>query len=835
MSQKSKTKFQEELENYARRLGLHYDVGPDGPVNAEVLVIGEGGGESEAKRGIPFVGGAGHLLWNSLRKYGLHRANVYCTNVCKRQISLSRRGNERHVVHRDELDQWMGVLKWELSRLPNVRIVLVLGAYALEAITSNPFRISGELHSIPLEGITNWRGSVIDVQLPNGKTARAVLTINPAYAQRELAMEPPFLMDIKKLDLVHRGVFKEYEIEAKINPTAKEAIDYIRELGIANKPISFDIETVNLETACIGLTNNTHHGMCINFRDRKKNVYTLKEELAIREAFNHLCKLHTTQLVAQNGNFDTYWMGFKDRIKPHIWFDTLLAHHTLYPRFPHNLGFLVAQYTTHPYYKDEGKSWKEGGNIDQFWRYNVKDVCLTLACQKALYASLEKERMADFFFNHVMRLQPHLAEATIHGVKIDTALREQVERGVSEDVEQLKADFYHLVHEATGDPDYYPNPGSWQQLQELYFDVLSLKGRGRSTDATNRGYILQNPKTPPEAKEMIVAQDKWVKENKFLTTYVRTKIDDDDRMRCEYRQFGVTKAPGRLSSAKVLWGTGANLQNQPERARQQFIADNGCEFFYFDLSQAEARAVAYFANIEQWKEDFERARKDRSYDCHRALCSTMFKIPYDETPEKDYDPETGQHTTRYVAKRCRHGLNYRMQVTRLAEVTGLRYHEARQAFVLYHKITPELTKWWDMEERLYRRDKVIYNPFGRRFKVIQRITEEVLESIIAFKPQSTIGDKVCRVWYQSIEDNGWPKEARIALNVHDALVGMAPKKYTKTALRIMKKYAEEPITIQNVYKDPPEQLIIPAECKISLPDDKGVHRWSNLKEVEIDV
>ena len=48
---------------------------------------------------LPFVGGAGHLLWSSLQAYGINRTNVYTTNVVKRQISLSRKGNERHIVH----------------------------------------------------------------------------------------------------------------------------------------------------------------------------------------------------------------------------------------------------------------------------------------------------------------------------------------------------------------------------------------------------------------------------------------------------------------------------------------------------------------------------------------------------------------------------------------------------------------------------------------------------------------------------------------------------------------------------------------------------------------
>ena len=53
-----------------------------------------------------------------------------------------------------------------------------------------------------------------------------------------------------------------------------------------------------------------------------------------------------------------------------------------------------------------------------------------------------------------------------------------------------------------------------------------------------------------------------------------------------------------------------NLQNQPERSHPMFIADEGYSVGYFDMSQAEARIVAFYADIATWKEQFERARFD---------------------------------------------------------------------------------------------------------------------------------------------------------------------------------------------------------------------------------
>src|SRR5690349_11476084 len=178
---KNLEELQNAFTNEAEQFDLAIDVLGEGPINAEVAIIGEGPGETEASTGIPFSGGSGRLLFDGLRKYGLHRANVYVTNVVKRQISLSRKGDERHIVHRDELQKWIGLAKWELSHLPNLKYILVLGNYALEAIV-------GE------DKITNWRGSVIPVTMCDShneeRSLKAVLTINPAYAMREPKLEP---------------------------------------------------------------------------------------------------------------------------------------------------------------------------------------------------------------------------------------------------------------------------------------------------------------------------------------------------------------------------------------------------------------------------------------------------------------------------------------------------------------------------------------------------------------------------------------------------------------------------------------------------------------------
>lgn len=794
----------------ARAVGLQPTVLMDGLLNSEIAIVGEAPGVREAELGVPFVGGTGALLWNHLRKIGITREKVYVTNVVKRQVSLSEKGNARASVGKAELEHWEALLRWELSCLPNLRYVLILGAYALHSI-------------LGIDGVTNWRGSA----LPWG-TVSTFVTYNPAMVLREPKTEIVFATDIRKFDRLLRGDLTKSEIKAHYNLSPQGVLDLCDRLQDEKKPISFDIETMHGETACIGLGNSSSEGWCVNFRTTEDHIYSHVDETDIRRRLQLLFADQSQRFVAQNGNFDVYWLWYKDRIKVHkVWFDTLLAHHTLYPLLPHGLGFLTTVYTDHPYYKDEGKTWREGvADIDKFWEYNVKDVCITLAVQQKLLKELQDQKLDKYFFDHVMHLQPYLSKMTVHGVLCDVKERDKLAEQSAEETAKALADFHAaLQHAPLSDPTWVPNIRSVNDMRRLYLRELKLIGRGDSVDDENRDRMLAHPSTPEHAKEIILAHNRYAKAFKFNSTYASIPLDADNRFRSEYKQYGTQKAPGRLSSSSTLWGSGTNLQNQPPRARSMFIADDGFVFGYFDLSQAEARYVAWDANIPSWKEQFEKARLDGSYDAHRALASQMFKVPYDQTPTKD--EIDGKYTIRYIAKRCRHGLNYRMGPDRLATVTGLPLAECIRHYHTYHRITPELQRWWDRLEREARATQCLYNSYGGRLLLLQRLDDSALESIVAYRPQSSIGVKVSRVMYQAQEDDEWPIHTHILLNVHDSLICLGRPATIKTALKVMKKYAEEPIPVNG------ETFICPADLAISEPDEHGVHRWSTLRKIKL--
>lgn len=820
--------------------GLEGPVLCDGAFHAQVAIIAEAPGEREVETKRPLVGGSGSKLWEVLRPLGINRTDVYVTNVCKRQVSLGK--DKRHPINRHEMESWIGLLHWELSQLPNLKYVLVLGNIALQALTG---------HS----GITDWRGSVIDAQLyrvhadgTESQTVKAVLTYNPAMILRDPKLEITFKFDCAKLRKVMDDKYTIVPVQSIINPSYADATDYLDMLEQEGDPVAYDIESISQETACIGFANNSNSGICINWRTRDDAAYDLPTERNLRRRVGSFLRSPNVRLVAQNGMFDASWLAFKDHmvVKPH-YFDTMLAHHLVYPLLPHGLGYLTTQYTTRPYYKDELGQWREDGDINSFWHYNVQDCCNTWAAHIGLMAELKSQKLDAFFFDHVMRLQPSLIRMTVGGVLIDTAYKEELVGTLQTQLIDLLGEFHTAVKEATGLDDYYPNPASVKDMSELLFSKLRLVGRGVSTDAENRRNMFSHASTTEPKRAVIRALDMYKEEQKFYSTYANSKIDEDHRYRSTYNQTGVSSAPGRLSSSGMLWGTGGNLQNQPERAHGMFIADPGYGLGYFDMAQAEARYVGWCANITKWIEQFERARVDGLYDAHRALASEMFGIPYDDVPTFDrynssngHPPPEGKRdgspTVRYISKRCRHGLNYRMGPDRLAAVTGLSLAEAMNAYRIYHRLTPELAQWWADVEKEVREHRSLYNVYGRRWLLMERISPEALEAIVAFKPQSSVGDHVSRVIYMSEHDERWPTNARIALNNHDSLVALAPKHRLQKCMSIMKKYAEEPLNVpyreRGVIKHRP--LIIPAETKISYENERGYHSWGSLKKIDIE-
>jgi len=122
-----------------------------GPASASLILVGEQPGDVEDKRGVPFVGPAGAVLWQCIEAAGIDRGDVYATNAVK-HFKHETRGKRRLHKRPDtaEVEACHPWLDAELRALKG-QVIVALGAIAARSLLGR---------SVP---IAASRGTLFDV------------------------------------------------------------------------------------------------------------------------------------------------------------------------------------------------------------------------------------------------------------------------------------------------------------------------------------------------------------------------------------------------------------------------------------------------------------------------------------------------------------------------------------------------------------------------------------------------------------------------------------------------------------------------------------------------
>jgi DNA polymerase len=137
-----------------------------------MVLVGEAPGDQEDKMGRPFVGPAGVLLDEALRATGIHREDVFLTNVVK-HFKWQERGKRRlHAKPSSrEIASCRPWLEAELE-LIKPRVIVCLGATAVQAVLGRGFRLRerhGEVVSGPLGNAVATYHPAAVLRAPDGK------------------------------------------------------------------------------------------------------------------------------------------------------------------------------------------------------------------------------------------------------------------------------------------------------------------------------------------------------------------------------------------------------------------------------------------------------------------------------------------------------------------------------------------------------------------------------------------------------------------------------------------------------------------------------------------
>lgn len=757
-------------------------VRPVGPLDANIAIVGEAPGVEEEAHGVPFVGASGRLLTDMLARAGIDRRDCYITNVVKNRPPKNNFGvYYQKGKPTPELLQAHQSLREELEEV-GPTVTILLGNESLYAILNK-------------KKITKWRGSIL--KAPTGK---AIPTLHPAYVLRNYTSRIIVENDLKRA--LQQSRFPEIRRTDRnfiINPSFSVVMDF---LGCIEQGdvITFDTETVDKNLRCLGIATDPINAICIPFSRQLvpmgHGAWTDEERSAIVEKLREILEDPEIGKVAQNFPFD--WRVVLENLGIEVQglvMDTMVASHCCYSELPKSLDFLTSTYTEIPYYAD----YDSGSDLST-WTYNCWDCVATYEVYLKMVDELKTLKVEDFYKTFAEPVMVALAKAGRRGVYVDLELRQKMIQEYEDEIQRIKEE----LSKAAG---FELNPNSPKQMKEFLYESLKLdKRRSRKTGKVTTGeeaLLKLMAKYPKYADTLRLCLD-YRQKVKFLGTFLKTEVGEDSRMKTSYNATG-TKT-GRISSSQTVFGEGGNLQNIPKgEIRRIFSAPEGKVLVKADLSQAEARATAWFAGIRKLIERFQ----DPTFDIHIFNASLIWGIP-----ESQVDKET-----RRKAKSVVHGSNYRVSARTSAQITGEPYNLVRVAFKKYHEQMPELRQWWSDIEATLKRTRKLRTPHGRLRVFLDRLDSAGFRSAYAFLPQSTVGDIINWAFYR-LEER-LPKGAFPVLQVHDEIVVECRENQVPQVIEIMREEMEMDIPVKGV--DIP--LRIPAEFSVG-------KNWWDQEEVE---
>jgi DNA polymerase len=163
----------------------------EGPVPAELMLVGEQPGDREDLAGHPFVGPAGRVLDQALERAGLDRSAAYVTNVVK-HFKWTPRG-KRRIHQRPNREEIAACDQWFEAELEHVRprLVVLLGATAAQAVLGSSFRV------------TKQRGEILD----RDAGPQLMATVHPSSILRGPPEERDAALDAFVADLEQAAAF----------------------------------------------------------------------------------------------------------------------------------------------------------------------------------------------------------------------------------------------------------------------------------------------------------------------------------------------------------------------------------------------------------------------------------------------------------------------------------------------------------------------------------------------------------------------------------------------------------------------------------------------------
>ena len=807
-------------------------VGGLGPLEPELMVIGEAPGKHENETGVPFSGPSGEILNECLIKAGIRRSECYVTNICKFQPPMNDLKN-LHLIGVDINEQSKNLWDEEILKL-KPKCILAIGDTALEHVTG-------------FTGILNYRGSIL---LAKDGVTKTVPTIHPAALfNRYENRQQKGGLEYTYLKLIEADIVRAVE-ESKTRALAlperqldvcHSSLDLFRFFAKYEKldKATTDIESINCVPVCIGFAFNRHHAISIPLlRSIGRHKLTDMGDNELDEIWRLIdVQLRRLKLVGQNLKYDEFKCNLIGFEFPNVYSDTLIKTRVIFPELPDKrLHVQSSLWTREPYYKEDGKEFKLGKqSFEQFLKYNGRDCAVTYEIDEEQDKDLDdlSERfhipLRSYYYDYMMKKHKFYLKMENNGFNVDAARQRELKKKYTDMALVVHTRIAELVgHEV--------NVNSYPQMFELLYKEMKFKYMKRNpTSEETIVSLLGNHAKTKERKEILT---NLLEERRIRTQKSRNisfSPDYDGRCKTSFNisatetcrsSTGILKKPVRPKKIGLAFHTISKHGRLAKDIRSMFIPDKGTIFLSADSSQAEARVVAVLSEDWELLESFDKV------DIHRRTAGLIFGytqklnletkfLPVVDIMEKD-GPE------RFCGKKTRHAGNYDMGKNRfMVEFNtdaqkfdipmSISEWRSGQMLDLFHAASPKIRNKFHQDiQNCLQSTRTIIDPFGGLRIFNGRMDEELYKEGYANIPQRTVAHLVQGAALKIDEELNGDNAIMWISEDHDSLKMQVPANNWKPYAHLMKKHFLAPIdfrTYCSLKRD--YTLIIPCEIEIS--------------------
>ncbi len=763
---------------------------PDGPIDAEVLILGEAPGADEDQEGKPFCDRSGSLLRKALSTAGIE-------SVCFDNVVRCRPPGNATPKSKDIARCFPYVMEY-IAQMTNLHLIVLVGNVALKAMLNRA-------------KITEVSGKLLE---ENGKMYMPL--IRPAsvlYDSKNLKL---FLESVATIPKILNGTATTLEKEWGEYITIISLRDWEEFLLTIRGDLVIDTETHGLNPfaedarlKCISLSSQPRTGVCLPLDGRWDRQTT-------HEIISDLGSILSNPNIRKYGQdikYDMLWLREMLDLKIYgLHRDTMITQYVIDPNNRRGLKEMAWQYSRMGGYEDEVlKTHVKDAEGDDLFLYASLDADVTgrvADAQEPILASNPK--WLNVINNLMIPVTNVLCDMEYRGVCMNPIKLVEANKKLKKIIDALSYRIrqYPSIQEFEDEEEHEINLNSGDQIRKVLFEIEGLEAtqftEKEHKPSTDKTHLMElSPKS--ELCKWLIEYSKSMKLQEF-TIKLAKMITPDCRLHTRYH---ITNTKTTRTSS-----SDPNLQNIPVGAndvagiRKAFVPDP--EFFLaeFDFNQHELRVMADEAKDYTLMQDLKG-------DVHSQTASNVFHVPIEQVTSQ----------MRREAKIINFGIIYGMSEFGLSRALGVDIKIARKYIMRYFDRYRAVGTWRDKTTLFVKRNGYvdIRSGFRRPFPILSTMEESTIQKTLRTALNAPIqglagnilGYALIGVW-KLLESF----KSKLLLEVHDSLVCQIHESERELIPQIKE-------VMINYFKPfiPDFEVPLAVDCKIG-------YSWGEMEEVE---